>query len=183
MGLFSTATLSSDWGFPASRRSGPTSQIRVSWVRWRSPANHSSVSLGSWPTDGGCFGWWYGDGTFGFGAACEGDLDRDGVRDLAVGEPNQVDNSCGWTPSVQLLHLNGDGSVKSVAEIGDGSAPHGLALESLDEFGRGLASPGDVDGVGWSDLVVGAPGRFGTPDENCEVALAPLGLVWLLLQR
>jgi FG-GAP repeat protein/VCBS repeat protein len=147
-----------------------------------SAIDHSSYSLGLWPIEQDCPFYFAGDGSFGYGAACVGDLDRDGVRDLAVARPYNW-TCCLWTPSVLLLHLNADGSVKSVAEIGDGSAPHGLALEALDMFGRGLASPGDVDGDGWRDLAIGAPGRFGAPDEFCEEALDPLGLVWLLLQR
>ncbi len=55
-------------------------------------------------------------------------------------------------------------------EITDGSGGFLGPLSAGDVFGRGLASPGDLDGDGIGDLVVGAPARSGSG----------WGAVWIL---
>jgi hypothetical protein len=85
-----------------------------------------------------------------------GDLDGDGVFDLAVGAAH--DDTGGTNRgALHVLFLNRDGSVKSNQKITSLSigAP---ALANDDLFGSSLASVGDLDSDGISDLVVGAPG-------------------------
>ena len=122
----------------------------------------------------------YGDGDFGSGLACVGDLDGDGVTDIAVGAPTGPFFCCTGTASAWVLELRADGSVRRKREITGGSAPFDLPLQPLDRFGAAVAGPGDIDGDGRPDLVVGAPASFGTPTDECDFNENPLGLVWLL---
>ncbi len=94
-----------------------------------------------------------------FGAAVEplGDVDGDGVVDLAVGARagGEADSLRG---AVWILFLRSDGTVKAYRRL-DGNTP-GLreALEPKDEFGFGLAAVGDLDGDGLTELAAGARG-------------------------
>ena len=92
---------------------------------------------------------------FGLGATSLGDLDGDGVVDLAVGAPN--DDTGGFKRgAVHVLFLNSDGTVKSSTKI-DSTSPNGPALQDDELFGRELTVLDDLDGDGVVDLAVGAP--------------------------
>jgi len=95
------------------------------------------------------------DDFFGAGVAGIGDLDGDGVRDVAVG---MVQGNHG-PGKVWILFLNPDGSVRAKRSIGsDGEGGFGEVLDRLDRFGSDLAFLGDLDGDGVGDLAVGASG-------------------------
>ncbi len=96
-----------------------------------------------------------GDG-FGSSLAAIGDLDRDGVADLAAGAPGD-DGGAADAGAVHLLYFNSDGTVKRTAEIG-ASAANGPLLAGGDGFGSSLAAIGDLDRDGVADLAAGAPG-------------------------
>ena len=91
---------------------------------------------------------------YGFSIASPGDLDGDKVSDIAVGA---LGNDGGGSDrgAVHISFLNADGSVKNTAEIND-STPNGPSLISGDYYGRSIASLGDLDGDGVSDIAVGA---------------------------
>jgi plastocyanin len=93
---------------------------------------------------------------FGSSVSSVGDVDGDGVADLAVGADG---DSTGGTNrgAVYVLRMNADGTVRSSAKIASG-AGGGPTLADLDFFGSSVTSPGDLDGDGVADLAVGADG-------------------------
>ena len=100
---------------------------------------------------------------FGISVANIGDLDGDGVNDLAVGAP--LDNEGGADRgAVHIIFMNTDGSVDSTVEIND-STTNGPTLANDDQFGMSVANIGDLDGDGVNDLAVGANGDDGGGDD------------------
>ncbi len=98
--------------------------------------------------------------SFGASVASIGDLDGDGVDDLAVGAP--LDNGTGtFRGAVHIMFMNTDGSIDSTVEINDATA-NGPVLSNSDSFGVSVASIGDLDGDGVADLAAGAPLDNGT---------------------
>jgi len=91
---------------------------------------------------------------FGRSIANIGDLNGDGVNDLAVGANND-DEGGDNRGAVHIMFMNTDGSVDSTAEIND-STTNGPSLEDTDRFGNSIANIGDLDGDGVNDLAVGA---------------------------
>ena len=107
---------------------------------------------------------------FGDSVANIGDLNGDGIDDLAVGAPNDDTKSNGqgfaehgdnnWDAgAVYILFLNRDGSLARETVVIDASTrdpDYGPALAKGDAFGMGVANIGDLDGNGYDDLAVGA---------------------------
>jgi len=84
-----------------------------------------------------------------------GDLDGDGVNDLAVGALGDDDGGTD-TGAVYILFMDSDGTVKSEQKISDTAGGFTGVLNSGDHFGTSVASLGDLDGTGSSVLAVGA---------------------------
>ena len=91
---------------------------------------------------------------FGISVANIGDLDGDGVNDLAAGAYGDDDGGTD-RGAVDIIFMNTDGSVDSTVEIND-STTNGPTLENSDQFGISVANIGDLDGDGVNDLAVGA---------------------------
>ena len=89
---------------------------------------------------------------FGSSVDAIGDLDGDGIQDLAVGATGDGHNSTG---AVWILFMNADGTASSMATI-DGDAGGGPTLHYNDRFGSSVAGIGDLDGDGIPDIAVGA---------------------------
>ncbi len=93
---------------------------------------------------------------FGISVTSLGDLDGDGVTDLAVGA--RADSTEGYSRgAVYVLIMNTDGTAKSSTKIASGTGG-GPTLADVDRFGGSVTSLGDLDGDGVSDLAVGAVG-------------------------
>ncbi len=113
--------------------------------------SHQKIS----DTQGGFTGILDDDDWFGWSVASLGDLDGDGVTDLAVGAIYDDDGGIG-RGAVWVLFLNTDGTVKSHQKISDTEGGFTGVLDDGDLFGSSMASLGDLDGDGVGDLAVGA---------------------------
>ncbi len=92
---------------------------------------------------------------FGNSKASLGDLDGDGIGDMAVGAPNDDDGSSN-RGAVWILFLNTDGTVKSYQKINNTEGGFNGPLGGGDKFGFSLASLGNLEGDGVGSLAVGA---------------------------
>jgi len=117
-------------------------------------------------TEGGFTGVLTNNDRFGLSVANLGDLDEDGVTDIAVGTPSDDEGS------VWILFLNTDGTVKSHQKISDTEGGFTGAIDDSDRFGGSLAAIGDLDSDGVTDIAVGA--HF--DDDGGE----DRGAVWIL---
>ena len=94
---------------------------------------------------------------FGRATASLGDLNGDGVSDLAVaassGDDGGANRGAFW-----ILFMNADGTVKSHQKISNTAGGLTGVLDPGDEFGVAIANLGDLDGDAISDLAVSAAG-------------------------
>jgi cysteine-rich repeat protein len=108
---------------------------------------------------------------FGVSPTAIGDLDGDGVQDLAVG--SFLDTSGGGNAgSLYILFMNTDGTVKASQKITEGVGGFVGSLDTSDRFGSGLANLGDLDGDGRPELAVGA--RFDGANDGGAIYLLSL---------
>ena len=123
-------------------------------------------------TQGGFTGILDDDDLFGTSVASLGDLDGDGVGDIAVGA---IEILSGGPGAVWVLFLNADGTVKSHRKISFAEGGFTGTLNNGDAFGSTAASLGDLDGDGVGDLAVGA--AF---DDDGGGRSFDRGAVWIL---
>lgn len=111
------------------------------------------------------------DSRLGSSLASIGDIDGDGVQDIAIGMPGyRAANSLLLTNAgaVLVALMTRNGTVKDLRQFAN-PLPH-----KNDEFGTSLTAIPDLDGDGVMELVVGVPGWSG-------VSTGSGGLVTLLL--
>ncbi len=129
--------------------------------------SHQKIS----DTEGGFTGTLDDNDWFGTSVASLGDLDGDGVGDLAVGATGDDDGG-GGRGAVWVLFLHTDGTVKSHQKISDTEGGFGGTLDDGDWFGHSVAWLADLDGDGLGDLAVGA--------RNDDDGGTNHGAVWVL---
>jgi hypothetical protein len=97
------------------------------------------------------------DDQFGHAIANIGDLNNDGITDLAVGVPNDDDGGTD-RGAVWILFMNSDGSVSASQKISSEKGSLGRAPNDGDHFGSAVTAIGDLDGDGVTDIAVGTSG-------------------------
>jgi len=109
---------------------------------------------------------------FGYALASLGDLDGDGITDLAVGSVLDGPNDKG---SIWILFLNRDGTVSSNQQIGNSMGGFNGNLANTAYFGASIARIGDLNADGVEDIVVGATGD--------NAGGARKGAIWFLFMN
>jgi hypothetical protein len=92
---------------------------------------------------------------FAFSLSSWGDLDGDGVGDLAVSAPLDDDGGADLG-ALWILFLKADGTVKFEQKISATEGAFGGLLDPNDHFGVSVACLDDLDGDGNADLVASA---------------------------
>ena len=95
------------------------------------------------------------DDFFGHGIESIGDINGDGITDIAVGAPYNDDGGQAHG-AVYILFLNSDGTVKDSQKISSTEGNFKEILDPYDAFGRAISNIGDFDGDGIPDIAVGA---------------------------
>jgi len=108
------------------------------------------------------------DDRFGSAIAAIGDVNGDGITDLAVGAPNDDDGPSN-AGAVWILFMRMDGTVDAWQKVSDSEGSFGGSLDAEDHFGAAVAGMGDLDDDGIPDLVVGAPGGDKSGTDRGEV--------------
>lgn len=106
-------------------------------------------------TQGGFQGVLVDESYFGSSMANLGDMNGDGVQDLAVGATGDDDGGT-YAGAVWILFMNSDGTVNGFQKISALSGSFNAGLEDWDRFGIGLDSIGDLNNDGVTDIAVGA---------------------------
>ena len=131
-------------------------------------------------TVGGFTGSLYDDEFFGSAVAGVGDLDGNGVPDVAVGAEGDDDGGQAYFGSdrgaVWILFLKDDGSVIDEQKISSTVGGFDVTLTKDDRFGSGLAAIGDLNGDGVTELAVG----MRNDDTGGADGYANRGAVWIL---
>ncbi len=105
-------------------------------------------------TTGGLVGPPNNNAGFGYAIAPLGDMDNDGVPDIAVGAYRENDGGAN-RGAVYIIRLNANGTVKSQQKISSTQGGFTGPLLNADWFGTGVAAIGDLDGDGIIDIAVG----------------------------
>lgn len=118
---------------------------------------------------------------FGFSVCNLGDLDEDGVTDVAVGAI--IDQDGGWSRgAAYVLFLKANGTVKNEVKIssfeGGANQPDVLLneLQNWDFLGHAVTSLGDIDGDGILELAVSATGE---DDGGGDTMFSDKGGIWI----
>lgn len=101
---------------------------------------------------------------FGYVVAKVGDLNDDGIDDIAVGTPY----SGAQRGSLWFLFLDADGQVIGERRLSDTTTGFGTIVDG-NYFGVSIANIGDIDGNGYDDIAVGADHQNASSSNNGSV--------------
>jgi hypothetical protein len=93
---------------------------------------------------------------FGYGITSLGDLDGDGITDIAVGSPTYDNDGGLYKGCVWILFLNSNGTVKSQQKIDDYYGGFSYSLDNEERFGISVSNIGDINKDGIVDIAVGS---------------------------
>jgi hypothetical protein len=137
-----------DLGWKLGRSVHIVSLGRSGQVRWSRRLHDRTEGFGQHT--------WFGDALAGIG-----DVDADGVNDIAIS--NTYDDDGGESRgAVWIVFLNKDGSTKAKQKISAWQGNFTGVLRDRSLFGYALAGPGDLDGDGKRDLLVTGGGGVWT---------------------
>jgi len=111
---------------------------------------------------------------FGSEVECIGDLDNDGIQDIAVSAIFDDDGG-GNRGAVWIIFLNRDGSIKGFQKISDTQGGFTGTLVNFTFWGSGVGNIGDLDGDGIQDLAIG--------QELEDAGGTDKGAVWVLFMN
>ncbi|MBU1910914.1 FG-GAP repeat protein, partial [Patescibacteria group bacterium] len=100
-----------------------------------------------------------------------GDLDGNGVTDLAIGAPGEYEHGQ-EKGAVYIVLLKADASVKKTHKISSIEDSTGNGLDEYDNFGYAISELGDLDGDGITDIAIGS--------RNDDDGVKDAGAVWIL---
>lgn len=92
-----------------------------------------------------------------------GDVNGDGLEDLIIGAPNAGDNDNIYAGATYVVFGKEDNSSVELGNLGAG----GFVIngsEPGDNSGASVSAVGDVNGDGFSDVIIGAPHAFASDD-------------------
>ena len=104
---------------------------------------------------------------FGQSVACAGDINGDGYSDIIIGAPVVAPSSTG---AAYLFLGSASGLSTSPSQTLSG-------ISSSSSFGYIIASAGDVNGDGYSDIIVGAPNQSGNTGSSFVYTGSAIGIV------
>ncbi|RKY16885.1 MAG: hypothetical protein DRQ55_17045 [Planctomycetota bacterium] len=143
------------------------------WILFMQPTGNVKQAVKISATSGGFTGELGQGARFGSAVEVLGDLDGDGVQDLAVGASRGPLFATGNNRTF-ILFLNRDGTVKDHVELDQDLNGFTGVLQDGDRFGTSLANLGDLDGDGVTDLAVGANG-----DDDGGASLGALHILFM----
>lgn len=111
------------------------------------------------------------DDRFGSAVAELGDLNGDGILDIAVGAPLDDDGGTD-RGAIWILFMNADGTVQFTQKISDTNGGFSDTLEDNDQFGGAIANIGDLNNDLIPEIAVGA--------RLADDGGADRGAIWIL---
>ncbi len=93
---------------------------------------------------------------FGYDVANIGDLNKDGITDVAISSEEDPDGGSFSVGAVWICFLDSNGTVKSQQKISKTQGNFSGGIGNGDRFGNAIAAIGDLDKDGNPDLAVGA---------------------------